>query len=64
MFFDESNVLTHVGSTLESKDTRIAAPWQDIYKRSAEPEPEAEKQDEPGYEPKDESKKAEGESQK
>ncbi len=30
LFFDESNVLRHVGTTLDAEDTRYAMPWQDV----------------------------------
>jgi outer membrane protein assembly factor BamE (lipoprotein component of BamABCDE complex) len=40
VFFDESNVLTHVGSTYEADDTRVAAPWMNLYKKKdGEPGP-------------------------
>ena len=38
VFFDERDILTHVGTTLEAGDTRIAAPWQNLYRRKREPE--------------------------
>lgn len=31
LFFDEKDVLTHAGSTLQSADTRYAMPWQEIH---------------------------------
>ena len=31
LFFDEHDVLTHVGSTFESKDTRYALPWTKLH---------------------------------
>ncbi len=30
-FFDESDVLTHVGVTLEGEKARYAMPWQDVH---------------------------------
>lgn len=30
LFFDEANVLRHVGTTLDADDTRYAMPWQDV----------------------------------
>ncbi len=30
LFFDESSVLRHVGTTLDADDTRYAMPWQDV----------------------------------
>ncbi len=31
VFFDENQVLTHVGSTFHGGDTRYAMPWQDLH---------------------------------
>lgn len=31
LFFDENDVLTHVGSTFESKDTRYTLPWTKLH---------------------------------
>lgn len=30
LFFDEGDVLRHVGTTLDADDTRYAMPWQDV----------------------------------
>jgi outer membrane protein assembly factor BamE (lipoprotein component of BamABCDE complex) len=30
LFFDESDVLQHVGTTLAAEDTQYAMPWQDV----------------------------------
>lgn len=30
LFFDESDVLLHVGTTLEAADTQYAMPWEDV----------------------------------
>jgi len=30
LFFDESHVLRHVGTTLDAEDTRYAMPWQEV----------------------------------
>ena len=30
-FFDQNDVLTHVGSTLDADDTEYALPWSDIH---------------------------------
>ena len=44
VFFDEQDILTHVGATLEADDARIAAPWQNVYrKKDAEPKSEPKK---------------------
>jgi hypothetical protein len=32
LFFDENDVLTHVGTTFEAKDARYAMPWWNIHK--------------------------------
>ena len=34
LFFDESNVLTHVGSTLASHRPQYAMPWEDVHEAS------------------------------
>jgi outer membrane protein assembly factor BamE (lipoprotein component of BamABCDE complex) len=39
VFFNEENVLTHVGSTYEADRTKVAAPWQNLYKDSPQPGP-------------------------
>ena len=31
LFFDENDVLTHVGTTFEAADARYALPWFDIH---------------------------------
>lgn len=31
LFFDENQVLTHIGTTLEAADTEYAMPWEDIH---------------------------------
>ena len=31
VFFDENEVLTHVGVTLEAQDTEYAMPWEDVH---------------------------------
>lgn len=31
IFFDENDVLTHVGTTFEGNDARYAMPWSDIH---------------------------------
>ncbi|MCY2962001.1 MAG: hypothetical protein NTY35_17730 [Planctomycetota bacterium] len=30
LFFDESDVLRHVGTTLDAEDTQYAMPWQEV----------------------------------
>ena len=30
-FFDENDVLTHLGATLDADETRYAMPWSDVY---------------------------------
>lgn len=30
LFFDEADVLRHVGTTLEAEDTEYAMPWEDV----------------------------------
>jgi hypothetical protein len=35
LFFDSTNVLTHVGSTLEAADTEYALPWYDVHKKKS-----------------------------
>jgi hypothetical protein len=35
LFFDSSNVLTHLGSTLEAADTEYALPWFDVHKKKS-----------------------------
>ena len=42
VFFDEQGTLTHYGSTTRAKDTRIAAPWQDLYKDDEKPDDKTE----------------------
>lgn len=34
LFFDEANVLTHVGSTFASHRTQYSMPWEDIHEAS------------------------------
>lgn len=34
LFFDENNVLTHVGSTLSSHRPQYAMPWEDVHEAS------------------------------
>jgi len=34
LFFDENNVLTHVGSTFASHRTQYAMPWEDVHEKS------------------------------
>jgi len=34
LFFDEGNVLTHVGSTFASHHTQYSMPWEDIHEAS------------------------------
>ena len=31
VFFDENDVLTHVGATLHARDPQYAMPWQDVH---------------------------------
>jgi outer membrane protein assembly factor BamE (lipoprotein component of BamABCDE complex) len=31
LFFDENQVLTHMGTTLEAEDVEYAMPWEDIH---------------------------------
>jgi outer membrane protein assembly factor BamE (lipoprotein component of BamABCDE complex) len=34
LFFDSSDVLTHIGTTLEAADTEYALPWYNIHEKS------------------------------
>ena len=47
VFFDEEGTLTHFGSTFEADRTRVATPFQNVYKEEPPSEPEAEEQPEP-----------------
>ena len=31
LFFDENQLLTHLGSTLEGEEPEYAMPWQDVH---------------------------------